>query len=1165
MSKHEVTERNGYNSERRAIFNLSPFPMLVFDTESHNIIRANPIAEQKYGYTQEEFTSLKITDLFTPIDKFKYIHWLNNNPPSQEAIWNHSKKNGQYFYAKVLGELYYENDVKLAALLIIDITEEIKKKAEIRNHEKILAAISDINSVLINNTDIESALEQSFNIIGNTLQVDRVYFLKNEAFHHLNNWEAKKTVEWRYKLVPSISLEKIQYNQAPRFVNTLSRGKKIITNVSGLNESNIKSFLESEGVKSMILLPMHLKGKFYGVVCIDDCGIERLWKDSDINFLNTCIDSMSRIIEIKDTFKALQDEENKFKSLVQEGLDLIAVMDTDGNYLYVTPASVSGLGYKPEEFYNHTVFDYLHPEDIKKVKISLSESIHKKTVDISPYRFKDSNGNWRWLHSKFTNLLNDPAVGGILTTSYDVTKDIKHAEELKMANERYRLASLATQDHIYDWDLETGEVMRTGESLNKIFGYPKDIKFNSEFWKSHLHPEDVERCYEDLHNKLNDKEESKCFQQYRLKRGDGTYAHVTDSGYIVRNEKGKALKLIGAVRDISEQIREKEEEQLILSLSSCIGHPGSLEIRIYAALEILLQLPEVESCEAWIKSIDNSQINMISYAIKEDKNISFYQSSNNISSFKYGEGLPGHVWKIQKAKLWDNIHKNPMFIRKTSAAMAGLTTALGVPIMYNDQFLGAFLLLSKTNNEMRQLKGVLSNVGLQIGALVKHKITEDIFNNFFHISSDLLSIIGYDGRFKKLNSTFYKLLGYKEEELINTEVKNIIHPDDLNTFNEMLDTTIDTNRDYHSELRLIGKNQQVLWFHFTSQIKKEERVIFNVGKDITTQKEVEINLRQANEKIKKAQEIAQLGYWSKKLDENFAEWSRETYKIYGFPPGEFVPTLENVTKIFHPNDRHLLEIKTDADYDFQNRIITGDNKIKWVHQHITIKKDKNGKPYLVEGTVQDITKQKEYEEELRLSKERFELAMQATNEIIWDWDHKADIIQRSPIYQKVLGYKLEESMQSIDNSWHSIIHREDKDTVWSSIAQVMEDKSQTYWQKEYRVLNLKNEITYIVDRGFIIRDEQGKPIRSVGAILDVTDSRKYLAEIKKQNNALKSIAWIQSHRTRAPLARIMGLVKLIQMEKNNPENLSELLDHMIKSAHDMDDVIRKILKKTDLQ
>ncbi|UII25014.1 PAS domain-containing protein [Fulvivirga maritima] len=1164
MSKTSVTERNGYNSESRAIFNLSPFPMLVFETESHNIIRANPIAAQKYGYTTEEFTSLKITDLFTPLDKFKYIHWLNDNSPSKEAIWNHTRKNGQYFYAKLVGEVFYEEDIELVALLIRDISEEIKQKAEIRTHEKILTAISDINSVLINNTDLESALEQSFDIIGHTLQVDRVYFLENQPFDQISNWSASKTVEWRYKLIPSISLEKIQYYQVPRFANTLHKGKKIVTTVSELIDSDIKKFLESEGIKSILILPVFLKSKFYGIVCIDDCGIERSWKDSDLNFLDTFVESISRIIEIKNTFKELQHQENKFKSLVQEGLDLIAVIDTDGNYLYVTPTSISGLGYEPEQFYSQNVFDYIHPEDLKMIKNSLSECIHKKTVTVSPYRFKDAKGNWRWLETKLTNLLNDPAVGGILTTSHDVTKDIMHAEELKMANERYRLASLATQDHIYDWNLKTGEVMRTGESLSKIFGYPKDAKIDSDFWKAHLHPDEVEHCYEDLQNKLNDKKSKKCFQQYRLKRGDGTYAYVMDSGYIVRNEKGIAVRLIGAVRDISEEIREKEEEQLILSLSSCIGHPGSLEIRLYAALEILLQLPEIEACEAWITSIDNSQINMVSYAIKEEKNIRFYQNSNNISSFKYGEGLPGHVWEIKKTKLWRNIHENAKFIRKTSAAMTGLTTALGVPIIYNDQFLGAFLLLSKSNNEIQQLENLLSNVGSQIGAVLKHKITEDIFNNFFHISSDLLSIIGYDGRFKKVNSTFYKLLGYKEDELINTRVKDIIHPEDLHTFQEMLEASIEKNTDYQREIRVLSKDKKVLWFHSTSQVKKEERVIFNVGKDITAQKEVEINLRQANEKIKKAQEIAQLGYWSRKLDENIAEWTKETYQIYGFHPGEFVPSRENITATFHPADRHLLEKVPDADYDFQNRIITRDNKVKWVHQHINVKKDKDGKPYLVEGTVQDITKQKEYEEDLRISKERFELAMRATNEIIWDWDHKTGHIQRSPTYAKILGYQLEEAMQSMENSWYAIIHREDKDEVWNSINQAMQDENQTYWQQEYRILTLKKEVTYVVDRGFIIRDEQGNPIRSVGAILDVTESRKYLSEIKKQNNALKSIAWIQSHRTRAPLARIMGLVNLIKMEKNNPENLAQLLDHMIQSAHDMDDVIRKILKKTNL-
>src|SRR5690606_38370641 len=164
------------------------------------------------------------------------------------------------------------------------------------------------------------------------------------------------------------------------------------------------------------------------------------------------------------------------------------------------------------------------------------------------------------------------------------------------------------------------------------------------------------------------------------------------------------------------------------------------------------------------------------------------------------------------------------------------------------------------------------------------------------------------------------------------------------------------------------------------------KTVVAVAKDITEQKQAEQELQTAYERLKTAQKIAKLGYWSREIDSDVSIWSEETYQIYGYAPESFTPSLENITQAFHPDDRYIIENNPNKHLipgkaqSFEHRIITGSGTVKWVRQEIMLIVNGNGVPSLLEGTIQDITERKKYEEQLSISNERFRLAMQASNE-----------------------------------------------------------------------------------------------------------------------------------------------------------------------------------------
>ena len=129
---------------------------------------------------------------------------------------------------------------------------------------------------------------------------------------------------------------------------------------------------------------------------------------------------------------------------------------------------------------------------------------------------------------------------------------------LLQSEERLRLVSRVTTDVIWDWDLETDETWHN-DGLQKVFGYANADSIRD--WISHLHPEDRDRVRQSItaHAQAG---QGFWETRYRLRRGDGGYAHVCDRGLVVHDEQGKPVRMIGAMVDITRQVQTEEGLQL---------------------------------------------------------------------------------------------------------------------------------------------------------------------------------------------------------------------------------------------------------------------------------------------------------------------------------------------------------------------------------------------------------------------------------------------------------------------------------------------------------------------------------------------------------------------------------------------------------------------------
>ena len=139
-------------------------------------------------------------------------------------------------------------------------------------------------------------------------------------------------------------------------------------------------------------------------------------------------------------------------------------------------------------------------------------------------------------------------------------------DEIKESNEKYDIVSKATSDTIWDWKIQDNSIS-WNKGIESVFGYaPEAVGKNSDWWFDKIHPEDSIKMSVKLYSFIEQKTEN-WQDQYRFRCADNTYKYVLDRGFLLKDDNGKAIRMIGAIQDITKQ---KEEEQRLKLLETVI-------------------------------------------------------------------------------------------------------------------------------------------------------------------------------------------------------------------------------------------------------------------------------------------------------------------------------------------------------------------------------------------------------------------------------------------------------------------------------------------------------------------------------------------------------------------------------------------------------------------
>jgi len=264
---------------------------------------------------------------------------------------------------------------------------------------------------------------------------------------------------------------------------------------------------------------------------------------------------------------------------------------------------------------------------------------------------------------------------------------------------------------------------------------------------------------------------------------------------------------------------------------------------------------------------------------------------------------------------------------------------------------------------------------------------------------------------------------------------------------------------------------------------------------------------------------------------------------------------------------HCKNLLTPWTHEF--RAMLPGKGLRWYKGIATVESTEDGDVDFY-GKITDITQYKEQELRLKLSEERFQFALEASSEGIWDYDVKSQKVFYSSQSMKMLEFEEEDTIDSIDK-WDDRVHSEDKERYLTDIRRHI-DNTTPYYENAQRVLTKSGEYKWILSRGKIIeRDTNGNPLRIIGTHTDISAQKEKEQELIKtveiigaQNSRLLNFAHIVSHNLRSHSGNIGMLLNMIA-DENDAAFIEESFAHLRSSSNALSQTIDHLKELVEIQ
>ncbi|HEY9662932.1 MAG TPA: PAS domain-containing protein, partial [Allocoleopsis sp.] len=324
--------------------------------------------------------------------------------------------------------------------------------------------------------------------------------------------------------------------------------------------------------------------------------------------------------------------------------------------------------------------------------------------------------------------------------------------------------------------------------------------------------------------------------------------------------------------------------------------------------------------------------------------------------------------------------------------------------------------------------------------------------------------------------------------------------------------------------------------------------MFGVAIDITDLKQTELALQESERLLSMALSAAKAGVWEWNMLTQSAYWSDENFRLLGYEPGQVEPSYDQWLNAIHPEDRerttaHVAEVLTNLnEMNLEFRVLLPDGTIRWISNIGRIMFDDQNHPISLTGIQIDITDRKCIEAErqqaeiaLRQSEERWQLAIEGSNDGIWDHNLITGEHFLSPRCMEILGYDYEE-IDSFEK-WMDQIHPDDQPVLQTTFQAYLAHKTPIY-AVEYRIRCQDGSYKWLLARGKAFWDETGTPLRAIGSMSDITLRKQAETTLQHLNAELEQRVQQRTQDLQQAYARLQDSEARFQTFMNNSPTVS---------------------------
>jgi diguanylate cyclase (GGDEF)-like protein/PAS domain S-box-containing protein len=573
------------------------------------------------------------------------------------------------------------------------------------------------------------------------------------------------------------------------------------------------------------------------------------------------------------------------RKLAQEGLAsehtlLRTIIDALPHYIYVkgkdgriTIANQSWLearGLTMSQVRGKTVHDIFppdiarHMETQERVILDSGEEL----IDVEQhvvFTKPDGSAHDRWsLTTKVPLRESDGTIIGVVGISRDMTERKRIERELREYVERFELAARATSDVIWDWDFNSGTLW-WGEGIEQLFQCRREeIGPTIESWTSRIDPAEVHAIEAGVDQAVNG-DASFWSADYRFRRADGSYADVYDRAFIMRDERGKAVRMIGAMMDMSQRKRAERERAMEHAVSQVLSQSRSVEETLPRLISTICAAMGWAYGARWVWDRETAKLRRAEWW--SDRELDFDAADRHYwleLGPAYAGGLLLRAWFEERPTWLTDIDVEPSFRRRPSAARLGFRSAYAFPILAHDERVGVMEFFGREVREPDEaLLQVTAAVASQIGQFIRRKQAEDSLQEseqqlraMFENADVGISVTSLDLRYLRVNDKYCSIVGYTREEMLALRVPDLNLPENVAPLTEYRETVIAGAAAHQTrEKQLVCKDGELIWVSMAISLVRaaddSPRYFIAVIQDISENKRAAAALKESEEQFRR--------------------------------------------------------------------------------------------------------------------------------------------------------------------------------------------------------------------------------------------------------------------------------------------------------------------------